>query len=257
MSIDDLSTFLAQYVRTQWDPSAPLPDLWPAGIVGVFLIFVMPTVIGIPLGVIMARDAGLSPLITTGLYFASDLVLAVTAEPMVALLRWVGRRVPLIARLGDRLAGLTASAGLKEDGVRGPLGLILVSFTVNPLAGRAAAAAAGHGFFSGWALAIIGDMIYFGLIMASTLWISSIFGSDRLAIGVVLIVAFLAPILLRRLRRKPSKGRPHRPAPVRVATATAMPLTAAGAADAAGPARLPRKRTSHTGRRRPSRGVHR
>ena len=64
MSIDDLNMFLAQYLRTQFDPSAPLPTLWPTGIWGVFLIFVMPTVVGLPLGVIMARDAGIAPLVT-------------------------------------------------------------------------------------------------------------------------------------------------------------------------------------------------
>ncbi len=249
MSIDDLNTFLAQYLRTQFDPSAPLPDLWPAGVFGVFLIFVLPTVVGIPLGVIMGRDAGLSPLVMASLYFASDLVLAVTAEPMLAGLRWVSRRVWLLNRLGARLARLTETTGLQEGGVRGPLGLILVSFTVNPLAGRAAAAAAGHGFFSGWALAIIGDMIYFALIMASTLWISSVFGNDRLAIGVVLIVAFLAPILLRRLRRGSTKA--GAPQTTQVRMPTGAPLTAPSAA------RLPRKRATHTGRRRPSRGVHR
>jgi hypothetical protein len=251
MSVDDLNTFLAQYLRTQFDPSAPLPDIWPTGIWGVFLVFVMPTVVGIPLGVIMARDAGLSPLVSAGLYFMSDLVLAVTAEPMVALLRWVGRHVEFVDRLGKRLGRFTETTGLKEGGVRGPLGLILVSFTVNPLAGRAAAAAAGHGFFSGWALAIAGDMIYFALIMVSTLWISSVFGNDRLAIGVVLIVAFLAPILLRRVRRGSANQGASRARPGRVLTATATPLVVPS------PDRLPRKRASHTGRRRPSRGVHR
>src|SRR6267378_5755933 len=224
MSIDDLNTFLAQYLRTQFDPSAPLPDLWPVGAIGVFLIFVLPTIVGIPLGVIMARDAALPPLLTVGLYFASDLVLAVTAEPMLAVVRWVGRHVELLDRLGKKLSRFTETTGLQEGGVRGPLGLILVSFTVNPLAGRAAAAAAGHGFFSGWALAIVGDMIYFALIMASTLWISSVFGNDRLAIGVVLIVAFLAPILLRRLRRGSTKVSAPQPTQVRMPTAT--PLSA-------------------------------
>src|SRR5712692_347464 len=252
MSIDDLNTFLAQYLRTQFDPSAPLPDLWPAGVFGVFLIFVLPTVVGIPLGVIMARDAGLSPLLTAGLYFASDLVLPITAEPMLALVRWVGKRVAFMDRLGARLARLTETTGLKEGGVRGPLGLILVSFTVNPLAGRAAAAAAGHGFFSGWALAIVGDMIYFALIMASTLWISSVFGNDRLAIGVVLFVAFLAPILLRRLRRGSSSAAAQPPAHVRVVTGPGTSLASAASAE-----RLQRKRGTHTGRRRPSGGVHR
>ena len=198
----------------------------------------------------MARDAGLSPLLTAGLYFASDLVLAVTAEPMVALLRWVGRRVEFLGRLGDRLTRLTTSAGLKEDGVRGPLGLVLVSFTVNPVAGRAAAAAAGHGFFMGWALAIVGDMLYFAVIMASTLLLSNVFG-DRLAIGAVLITAFLAPILLRRLRRGSARAGVPRTTNLRVATARATPLAAPSTA------RLPRKRATHTGRRRPSRGVQR
>src|SRR5438552_5757174 len=132
MSIDDLNTFLAQYLRTQFDPSAPLPDLWPSGGLGVFLVFVLPTVVGIPLGVIMARDAALSPLLTAGLYFASDLVLAVTAEPMLALVRWVGRHVEPLDRLGKKLSRFTETTGLQEGGVRGPLGLILVSFTVNP-----------------------------------------------------------------------------------------------------------------------------
>jgi len=251
MSIDDLNTFLAQYLRTQFDPSAPLPDLWPTGAIGVFLIFVLPTIVGIPLGVIMARDAALPPLLTVGLYFASDLVLAVTAEPMLAVVRWVGRHVELLDRLGKKLSRFTETTGLQEGGVRGPLGLILVSFTVNPLAGRAAAAAAGHGFFSGWALAIIGDMIYFGLIMVSTLWISSIFGNDRLAIGIVLIVAFLAPIVLRRMRRKPAQTSAPHMAQLRVAGPAAPSLANASSAPL-----VKRKRTSHTGRRRPSRGVH-
>ncbi len=252
MSIDDLNTFLAQYLRTQFDPSAPLPDLWPTGAIGVFLIFVLPTIVGIPLGVIMARDAALPPLLTVGLYFASDLVLAVTAEPMLAVVRWVGRHVELLDRLGKKLSRFTETTGLQEGGVRGPLGLILVSFTVNPLAGRAAAAAAGHGFFSGWALAIIGDMIYFGLIMVSTLWISSIFGNDRLAIGIVLIVAFLAPIVLRRMRRKPAQTSAPHMAQLRVPGPTTASLASASSAPL-----VKRKRTSHTGRRRPSRGVHR
>src|SRR5258706_11494666 len=103
MSIDDLNTFLAQYLRTQFDPSAPLPDLWPAGVFGVFLIFVLPTVVGIPLGVIMARDAALSPLLTAGLYFASGLVLAVTAGTLPGPIPWGGRQVEPLPRLGQNI----------------------------------------------------------------------------------------------------------------------------------------------------------
>src|SRR5258708_37158985 len=103
MSIDDLNTFLAQYLRTQFDPSAPLPDLWPTGAIGVFLIFVLPTIVGIPLGVIMARDAALPPLLTVGLYFASDLVLAVTPEPMLAGVGPARRRGELLNPLWQEI----------------------------------------------------------------------------------------------------------------------------------------------------------
>ena len=60
-----------------------------------------------------------------------------------------------------------------------------MSLTLDPTAGRAAAAAAGHGFVPGWTLAIIGDMIYFVLLMASTLWVSSVVGDDRVTLGAV------------------------------------------------------------------------
>src|SRR5437762_457233 len=71
-----------------------------------------------------------------------------------------------------------------------------------PTTGRAAAAAAGHGFFSGWALAITGDMGYFALLMGSTLWLSTIFGDDRFTIGAVLVGTWVLPLLIRRLRRR-------------------------------------------------------
>ena len=45
-------------------------------------------------------------------------------------------------------------------------------------------------------------MFYFWLVMASTLWVSSVLGDDRLAIGAVLIGTWVLPLLIRRLRRK-------------------------------------------------------
>ncbi len=251
MTDDQLTTLLAQYTRAVFDPTAPLPALWPTGILGVFLIFATQIGAGIPLGVLMARDAGISPWVTALLYCASDLILPLTTEPMLAFLRWLGTRVGFIERMGNRVARMSAGAGLQEGGMRGVLGLILVSFSVSPLASRAAGAAAGHGFFVGWSLAIVGDMLYFALVMGSTLWLSSVFGDDRLTIGAVLITTWFAPILIRRLRRGPATPGVPRTAPLRLASATAAPV-----ADASTP-RLVRKRATHTGRRRPSRGLHR
>jgi hypothetical protein len=252
MSNDDLTTLANQFTRAVFDPTAPLPTLWPAGAWGVFLVFVTQIGAGIPLGVLMGRNAGIPPAAMAGLYLASDVVLAVTMEPMLALLRWLGRRVEFLGRLGNRLSRFSGAAGLQGGGVRGPLGLILFSFSVSPTAGRAASEAAGHRFLSGWSLAIIGDMAYFGLVMASTLWVSSLFGGDdRLTIGAVLLATWLVPVLIRRMRGSGPQTAP-RPGSLRMATAVA-----ASAVAETEPSRLPRKSVTHNGRRRRStRGLH-
>ena len=259
MSDDDLTRAINELVRAQWDPTAPLPFFWPAGVAGVFLFFV-PLAAGIPFGVIMARDAGLSPLMTAGLYLVSDLVLAVTAEPFLALLRWLGRRVAFVGRMGQFFTRATDSVGLSDGNVRGPLGLILFSFSISPTSGRAAAAAAGHGFFVGWTLAIIGDMLFFGVLMATTLWVASVFGDSRQTIGAVVIVAWVVPLVIRRLRRGSWGPAARKPARLRVAPATSavngQGAVVSGSATGVA-AQAPRKRVSHGGRRRPSRGLHR
>jgi hypothetical protein len=252
MSPDDLNTFLEQFTRAIFDPTAPLPTAWPVGALGVLLVFCTQIGAGIPLGVILARDAGLSPLVTASLYLISDIFLACTFEPMLLLLRWLAKRVDFVARLGNRLAKISGATGLSQGKVQGPLGLILFSFAVAPAPARAASEAAGHGFISGWTLAIIGDMIYFTLIMVSTLWVSSVFGDDRLAVGAVLVFAWLLPILLRRLRRDSSDAyTTTRPRGLRVATA---PVMAAGGEPLESPdaTRLTSKKpnVSHNGRRR-------
>ena len=248
MSPDDLNTFLEQFTRAIFDPTAPLPTAWPLGALGVLLLFCTQIGAGIPLGVIMARDAGLSPLVTALLYLISDIFLACTFEPMLLLLRWLAKRVDFVARIGSRLAKLSGATGLSQGKVQGPLGLILFSFAVAPAPARAASEAAGHGFISGWTLAIIGDMVYFTLIMVSTLWVSSVFGDDRLAVGAVLVFAWLLPILLRRLRRQPPAVRVSGPRTLRVARATAT----VAADDAVVTSRASARKSSvaHNGRRR-------
>jgi hypothetical protein len=236
MSADDLNTFVAEFTRAMLDPTAPLPALWPSGALGVFLVFATQIGAGIPIGVILARDSGLSIVETAGLYLVSDVLLAVTFEPLFLLLRWMSRRVGWLGSLGGRMMRLSGATGLRSGRVRGPLGLILFSFAFAPQPARAVSEAAGHGPASGWTLAIIGDMLYFGVIMASTLLVIQIFGDSRMAVGPLVIGAWLLPMLVQRLRR----DRDVEPARV-----VALP------ADGSVPARLPRKSVvSHNGRRR-------
>jgi hypothetical protein len=253
MSPDDLNTFLNQFTRAMLDPTAPLPSLWPAGWLGVFLVFATQIGAGIPIGVIMARDAGLTPLFTAGLYLASDVVLAVITEPLLQALRWLSVRVGFLSALGNRLSRFSGATGLSQGRYKGPLGLILFSFVFAPAPARAASEAAGHGVLSGWTLAIIGDMAYFGVIMASTLLVISLFGDSRMTIAPIIVAAWLLPLLVQRLRRD---GPQTQAAPARLRVATATP---SGAMDAPEPSRLSRKSTvGHNGRRRRgTRGLHR
>jgi hypothetical protein len=75
------------------------------------------------------------------------------------------------------------------------------------MTGRAAAAAAGHGFISGWAIAITGDMIYFAVIMASTLRLNSILGDPNRTMAVILAAMFILPIIVRRLKLAYAKSK--------------------------------------------------
>jgi hypothetical protein len=231
------------FLRALIDPSAPLPNGWPSGALGAFCLFLIPIGGGIPLGVIMGRDAGVTPALMAAMYFVTDVFRAFTREPMLMLLRWLGRQIPFLGRIGQFFTRSTRFVGLDEEGPRGPFGIILVSFVVDPTFGRAAAGAAGHGFVSGWTLAIIGDMLFFLMLMVSTLWASSVFGDDRMAVSVVLVATFVLPLITRRLRHKPA--RPATPAPAAVSLGNPE-------ADARA---LPRRRVSHNGRRRSTRAV--
>jgi hypothetical protein len=214
----------SDFLQPLLDPTAPLPAIWPTGFWGAFLLFCIPIGGGIPLGVLMARDAGVSPLVMALMYLVSDVFMAVTHEPLFVFLGWLAGIVPALGKVRDFLARSSGQAGLRDGGTRGPLGLILFSFTVDPVSGRGAAAAAGHGFISGWTLAIMGDMIYFAVLMAATLWLSGMFGDERITVGVVLLSIWLLSWFIRR-RQQQRADRTARPRPavgrLRPALATA------------------------------------
>jgi hypothetical protein len=191
-----------ELLRAMMDPTAPLPTGWPDGALGAFLLFMFPVGGGIPTGVLRARDGGIPAPLIMLMYLASDVLAAFTNEPVLRFARFLGRQIPILGLLGHWFSRLTMRTGLQGDGARGPLGLVLVSFTVSLMAGRAAAAAAGHGFLRGWSLAIAGDMLYFLLLMASTLVLSSILGDERMTVGIVLVAMFVLPSILRRRRAK-------------------------------------------------------
>ncbi len=176
--------------------SLNLSDAW-----AVLIVFLIPFGGGIPAGVLLARSRGIGWEGMTALYFLSDVILAMAFEPVLNHLIARSRRSAYFARVSaafkQALRKTTAHYGKKG----GPFALVMVAFGTDPMTGRVVARAAGHGFFVGWAIAIAGDMLYFALLMAATLWLRNVLGDGTWATVIILIVTMGVPPVLKRLRK--------------------------------------------------------
>lgn len=177
--------------------SESFSDAWK--VLGVFLI---PFGGGIPAGVVLARKLGMEWPLTTFLYFISDVILACLFEPLmfavIALAQLYNSR--LVANIQVAFQKSVKKAMSHYGHSTGPFALIMIAFGVDPMTGRAAAKVAGHGFIGGWMIAIAGDMIYFAVLLVSTLWLNDILGDGTWTILIILIFMMIFPILLRRIR---------------------------------------------------------
>ena len=169
--------------------------------VPVLMLFLLPVGGGIPAGVLLAHAKGLAWPMTTGLYFVSDVILALAFEPVLRLLVAWGRKVPALARVTAAMKAAMARSVAHFSGTgAGPFALVMIAFGVDPMTGRATALAAGHGFVTGWALAIAGDMLYFGVIALATLHLNSYFHNPNTTMLVVLGAMIAVPMLVRYVR---------------------------------------------------------
>lgn len=174
----------------------------------VLMLFLIPVGGGIPAGVLLASRTGVPWPAAAGLYFVSDLILAIVFEPILRLLVALGRKVPLLARVSAAMKASMERTAAHYGGVSaGPFTLVMIAFGVDPMTGRAAAMAAGHGFVAGWAIAIAGDMMYYGVIAYSTLKLSAFFKDPNTAMWIVLGGMIVVPVLVRRLKVAYSKKR--------------------------------------------------
>lgn len=169
---------------------------------GVLALFTIPIGGGIPAGVLLAKSRGLAWPITAILYFISDVILACVFEPLMMLVVAGSKHSPFWTRFGQAFKKSIQRTTSNYGPHLGPISLILVAFGVDPMTGRTAAAAAGHGFVAGWTLAIIGDMFYFALIMASTLWLNGILGDGTKTTLIILVLMMVLPSVIRRIRGK-------------------------------------------------------
>lgn len=153
----------------------------------VLSLFIIPFGGGIPAGVLMAKSLNIAWPITTVLYFISDLLLAITFEPLLKLVIHFGRKNEAVVKLGQIFKQSIELTTQKLGTNTGPLSLVAVAFGVDPMTGRTVAVIAGHGFITGWMIAITGDMLYFGVIMISTLWLNHIIGDSGLTTTLIII----------------------------------------------------------------------
>ena len=168
----------------------------------VFLLFLIPIGGGIPAGVVLAQAKGLAWPLMMALYLASDIVLAFLFEPFLWLVAWSGKRFAVIARTADVFKKAMNQSVSKYGVSPGPFSLVMISFGVDPMTGRTAAKAAGHPFVSGWALAITGDMIFFTVIMASTLWLNNLLGDGTWTAVIIMLAMIAVPAIIRRVRSR-------------------------------------------------------
>jgi hypothetical protein len=191
---------MLEYIqRLAWDPTAPVPAGWPHGWWGVLLLFCVPGGVGIPPGVLLGHGEGLGALFMTVLYFFSDVFLAAFFEPLLQVLAFVSRHVPRLQRAGELLiSGIMAT--MPAGSLAGPTGVMLTGFGAGLPFGRALASAAGYALATGWLLAIAGDMVYFLMGMASTLWFQDVLGDPRMAALASIVVMLIVPVVIRRFR---------------------------------------------------------
>jgi hypothetical protein len=176
------------------DPSASI-------MLPVLKLFLLPVGGGIPAGVLLASAKGLAWPITTGLYLISDVILAIVFEPILRILAVFMGKVPFLTRLSAALKAVMSRSAAHFSGTSaGPLALVMIAFGVDPMTGRATALAAGHGFLTGWAIAIAGDMLYFAVIALATLRLNLYFRDPNTTMLIVLGAMFVVPILVRYFR---------------------------------------------------------
>lgn len=168
----------------------------------VLTLFIIPIGGGIPAGVLLAKAREIPWPWTMALYFLSDVMLAFVFEPLMLLIIRASKNSPKLTQFIENLKVAVKRTTPQFGHALGPLALIAVAFGVDPMTGRAVAKAAGHGFITGWAIAIAGDMLYFTVIMVSTLWLNHILGDGTWTMVIILALMIGVPSLIRRVRER-------------------------------------------------------
>ena len=173
----------------------------------VFLLFWAPVGPGIPAGVLLAHYLRVPPPVTFGLYALSDTLAALILHPVYTWLRTHGRRRPVIRRIGQRVLAFAMlgtrrpTAEEVRDGRLAPtlFRIATVGFGVDIYTAGALASGLPIPRLPGWAAALTGDLLWFAVLLASSVVAAQLIDDDRVVSVVVIAVALLAQPIARRL----------------------------------------------------------
>jgi len=168
----------------------------------VFALFWAPVGPGVPAGVLLARHIPLNPAATFGLYALSDLLAALVCHPIFVLLRrharrvrplrWLGRRLMSVAMLGVRMP--RGEGGLASAATR----IASVGFGADVYTAGMLATGLGVPRLLGWASAIAGDLVWFALLLATSLAAAAVVDDDRVVALALVAAMILIPVVARR-----------------------------------------------------------
>ncbi len=172
----------------------------------IFSLFIIPIGGGIPAGVILAKNRGVVWQITTLIYLCSDILLAFVFEQLLLYFIRKSNDSKFLKAFGQAYKANLNKVGFKLGLKPTPLSFIILSFGADPMTSRTLSRSAGHGAIAGWAFAICGDMVFFGLIMVSTLLLNNIIGDGTWAAVIITAIIILATVAHYRWKqwRQPS-----------------------------------------------------
>ncbi|MFZ4715256.1 MAG: hypothetical protein ACOYL6_16155 [Bacteriovoracaceae bacterium] len=171
----------------------------------VLVIFLIPFGGGIPAGVLLAQKLKMSWPSMIILYLISDIILACVFEPILILFIRLTKDSPTLKPMREAFKVATHKTLNYYGNNNGVFALIMIAFGVDPMTGRAIAVSAGHGFVTGWLIAIAGDMIYFSILMISTLWLNDVIGDGNITMLIILSAMIAFPYLIRKFRERKQK----------------------------------------------------
>ncbi len=246
-------------------------ERFPGGPVAlVFVLFWSPwmAAIGIPAGLILARHAGINPFVTFGLYALTDIMGAMITHPLYAVIKRYGGRVGVLRTIGRwyvRLAMIGAKPPSIDDVRNGPIWPALfrigvVAFGFDIYHGGMVIAGLPVPRLLGWAAALAGDLIWFGVLFATSTAAAAVIDNDK-TVGIITVVAMIAipkiaewifPAL--RGNAGPAKSPPPTSDGVNATPALSFAGSSSGKLALTGPHRDPVPATGGGGRRSAKRG---